>query len=874
MNQYLKYFIYFLLGVIIYYFLFNSTNANAQKLIEGFDTADLSTLLKKRRLYIKTPHKITDGGTGSKEQNAEGTFLDYGLQNVLTLDHFTKNAYESIIGGPDLKDSPENLEGVNIINLLKSDGGNIKILNVLPDIIPPESSLTSIPESLNLTFKLTNITPPVPAEPDEVSAETDEVSAEPDEVSAEPDEVSHDTGLLLKIVYGDDAFNGSLITTLINRYDSDYKLINNNTIVYGNDLTYYYLIFSFISLDPEGNNDPFGNLDLFIIIPETIPGIIGPESTYPISNSLDDFKGSGSSSIAKKIKITNEDTDSSINYYVFKRPAENLSDIVSIFLNDLTDFPLLNNQAGKTRQESVNSETQGLNYNLSIQCSHTTLFGSAPADGGDDNIANSGDVFVADYNWDGTDFVVTARGVAEENVLPITTSVDIAEGINGLSTSPTPEEIAAMTDDETRSISTFQDAKVSYQYTFNVPLDLFQYIIIFNYVETVVDVADGRKDRGGTPLINSALLTYRTYLVDDYGKFDSLMGCGSKTSVICEHFNVRGENTATYWAPKDTTDYPSTTCNPASTTSGLKAIPSSAGSCYDDPTLCCKSSGCSSFLQNDPHLCSNQSRENNYFGRIIDMTGDGPDTAKEICCGAPLHGYVEGLFNAIRQFNNTVLSTSSEKPTRRTISRTHILNYIYGSLLSLETIPDSRFRVSDDSYNPVNQSDFDEITNFLTESIQVKYIDDAPVITGGAVLASSSTPLTDTEAAATNAALNAKLTSFELKGFEESELQKTTFAEFFDGITTNNDGEIEAAIGQTSVVSKNTNAIKEGYTKFISNYISDNGIANTVENELKMNLILLNVAFPRQVMGGTSMTPFRKSFPINSFNKATLALYL
>jgi hypothetical protein len=36
MNQYLKYFIYFLLGVIIYYFLFNSTNANAQKLIEGF----------------------------------------------------------------------------------------------------------------------------------------------------------------------------------------------------------------------------------------------------------------------------------------------------------------------------------------------------------------------------------------------------------------------------------------------------------------------------------------------------------------------------------------------------------------------------------------------------------------------------------------------------------------------------------------------------------------------------------------------------------------------------------------------------------------------------------------------------------------------
>ena len=39
MNQYLKYFIYFLLGVIIYYFLFNSTNAKSQKVIEGFVTS-------------------------------------------------------------------------------------------------------------------------------------------------------------------------------------------------------------------------------------------------------------------------------------------------------------------------------------------------------------------------------------------------------------------------------------------------------------------------------------------------------------------------------------------------------------------------------------------------------------------------------------------------------------------------------------------------------------------------------------------------------------------------------------------------------------------------------------------------------------------
>ena len=52
MNQYLKYFIYFLLGVIIYYFLFNSTNAKAQKLIEGFDNDLAEELVQRAKNYI------------------------------------------------------------------------------------------------------------------------------------------------------------------------------------------------------------------------------------------------------------------------------------------------------------------------------------------------------------------------------------------------------------------------------------------------------------------------------------------------------------------------------------------------------------------------------------------------------------------------------------------------------------------------------------------------------------------------------------------------------------------------------------------------------------------------------------------------------
>ena len=101
-----------------------------------------------------------------------------------------------------------------------------------------------------------------------------------------------------------------------------------------------------------------------------------------------------------------------------------------------------------------------------------------------------------------------------------------------------------------------------------------------------------------------------------------------------------------------------------------------------------------------------------------------------------------------------------------------------------------------------------------------------------------------------------------------------TFTDFFSSITTHNNNEIERAIGQNSVVSESISDIQTGYNFFITHYIQNSDIPNTVENELKINLILLNVNFPSDVMGGNEMTPFEKSFPINSYNKSTLALYL
>ena len=103
--------------------------------------------LNQRKLYIRTPKKFIPGTetTPDIQDATEGTFLDYNLRGVLTIDHFTKDPYEAIIGAPDIKDAPRTLSAVNIQNLLDNNTGDIKFLSVTGEQI-------TIPDSLNLKF--------------------------------------------------------------------------------------------------------------------------------------------------------------------------------------------------------------------------------------------------------------------------------------------------------------------------------------------------------------------------------------------------------------------------------------------------------------------------------------------------------------------------------------------------------------------------------------------------------------------------------------------------------------------------------------------------------------------------------------------------
>ena len=58
MNEILKYIIFFLLGFVVYYFLFTNPSVGSRKVIEGFDyTLDIIPTI-----YIKSGYTTTEQG--------------------------------------------------------------------------------------------------------------------------------------------------------------------------------------------------------------------------------------------------------------------------------------------------------------------------------------------------------------------------------------------------------------------------------------------------------------------------------------------------------------------------------------------------------------------------------------------------------------------------------------------------------------------------------------------------------------------------------------------------------------------------------------------------------------------------------------------
>ena len=836
MNQYLKYFIYFLLGVIIYYFLFNSTNANAQKLIEGFENTTMGNLLYIRRLYIKTPKKITSDdvdvdGEAKKVDNTGIKLENYNLSNVLiTLDHLTTVPLESIIGPVDKPDAPNNtsLTAPNINTYIYEDSGDIKNLNVL---LPTNLVLNVAPSIL--IFKLLLESPEI------TNINTSNIEARKILTTNEFSDIQ------------------SILTAMYNVIDvvPENQITLNNSIIYKNEDYHFIFKFSLANgIKDEGGiddvipqpNEIFGDVEYYIIMPHIIESdfepfkIIGEVANSHISNSGD----IGSSGQMKQFDVINK------KYYVLKTTRK-LSDIITIFSDEDIILPLLINFKGlsDTEAASIASREQG-NFNLKITCKYpdTALLNS-------DNLITIPDDVLPDStpdNWAGT-ATVNANGVIVRS--------------------------EADTEDQ-------QEIRRSFEYDFKASFDLFQYPIIYTSVMYARTRAEGGS-QPSDPIINSALITYRTFLVDENGVFDSLMGCPTDET-ICKHFTDKGENTASFWTNLPTAEADQE-CNPFPNTSPMRGIHTSAGSCYDNAHLCCQPSGCNHYLLEEPELCSNQNKENNYFGDVK------PDDEKgNVCCGAILHGYVEDLFNEIKYFNDTIFKgdTNAEKTTRSTIHRKHILYYIYGSLLDL-TKATGVMRTTDNRFGyTITQDNLEDYiatlsgwgdrqripTNWLVEGVE-------PV---GVNITSNGITLTG---------ITENLLTIRIKGFDDTEdgdetsssvidavrsdgvdaETENTFPKFFENITTSyNNGAISDAIGG-SVVAKNMTKISDGYKNFIRQYITQNDdITDSLENELKINLILLNVLFPAELMGGTRKTPFDKVFPmdINIFNKSLLALYL
>ena len=110
MNILLKYFIYFLLGIIIYYFLFNSTDSKSHKLIEGFGNLND---VNNKAIYFKNSTFDVNNQCGSINPV---TFTVPTLNSPNYSDNFTYKITEAYKTGCD-----EELPGISISDNITGD---------------------------------------------------------------------------------------------------------------------------------------------------------------------------------------------------------------------------------------------------------------------------------------------------------------------------------------------------------------------------------------------------------------------------------------------------------------------------------------------------------------------------------------------------------------------------------------------------------------------------------------------------------------------------------------------------------------------------------------------------------------------------------
>ena len=150
MNILLKYFIYFLLGIIIYYFLFNSPNVGAKKLIEGFDVGELMMGTDIPLIFIKNGTITLSEGT----RRGPGTSLsgsDPGSTEI-NADILTTNIEESIFKSIYLNSIVDGASTADMYNAIMNPDADTSSLLQSVSFKSAQLAKPSIPESIDFNL--------------------------------------------------------------------------------------------------------------------------------------------------------------------------------------------------------------------------------------------------------------------------------------------------------------------------------------------------------------------------------------------------------------------------------------------------------------------------------------------------------------------------------------------------------------------------------------------------------------------------------------------------------------------------------------------------------------------------------------------------
>lgn len=503
------------------------------------------------------------------------------------------------------------------------------------------------------------------------------------------------------------------------------------------------------------------------------------------------------------------------------------------------------------------------------------------------------------------------------------------------STSPDPANL----NENLQGLKTYLDT-FTYEISYPDTRYLLNYLVHYlNTIQSDETIDTSTLNTTGTDAIDSSiLLVMKGLQTNRGGGFTHSKGClavQDQLPSICESKSnpIHGIR----WIPKTVFgDTPKEQqCEPYPPGDLLYTGDTRYGNCVEDADICCVSSSCFTYLENNEHVCAEQNKINNPYGECDaahEDTNQGYiETCSDLCCGVTIHNSIEKLFNDIYNFNKwngvTLIDSSA-----RLISPKNIRNYIYGELIDFgasnafsydadntpQTTPEGysgnvdprNWRPSSPPASSASPSPTSASPPPASPPTSVQFDSDIIgcsqpptsiqcILTG---LANELLYKVDSEhvpdETPTERKIDQILADISLKnedddgilyggdGADQVDNLESRFNTIYSGSGDRYSQQLSRDLNDRAGISTTIDGIKDNFANFIATgegaglagqiMKSEEGYTPSILDEIKISIILLDSDIPEGIAGilYLNKTPLELSFPEEFYNKATFAMAL